>query len=602
MRENFLCRSALSVFIFLTLGLFAEAKSHVLPGALTLLYDEHSFTLEYSTPKPSPKNWIAIYAAGQGGPDGQKRTGDALAWDYAPDLEGSVTYDMRTLSPGQYKAYYLSKDGYKWIANPVEIVIPLLESRLSLADGKSLLTFEFETKAASKENWIGLYHVTGGGPMNRGNAQGSVSWAYAPGTDGTVEVPVSHIQPGKYNAYYLADDGYDLLSDPVEVFIPGKGPLKFIVDKFTTQNARPGAHFKATISGLLYNPPDANTEFSVVSKSQGADWIEVSRDGKLSGTPSRISEDAEVVIEATASDKSKAKITVKIPMVHTGSPMVSELTVMSFNLWFGGTKVNDYHAKQVRFLANSGVDVVGVQESGGGHAIRLAEALGWHHWQDRDVGIISRYPIVRRYPGVESGGAVRIALEDNSQVIVWNVHLGYDPYGPYDFCFDHLTRNRVMGDETKSGRERQIIDIVQRMKGQLQDAKDIPVILMGDFNAPSHLDWTKDSRSQHCDVGIFHWPTSRYPTQAGLVDSYRELYKDPVVKPGITWSPIYLHNRGGSPEPKDRIDFIYHKGLETLRSETVIVGNPKPEPHHQDNEWTSDHAAVRSVFKIPKRH
>ncbi|MCK2240192.1 MULTISPECIES: hypothetical protein [unclassified Crossiella] len=40
-----------------------------------------------------------------------------------------------------------------------------------------------------------------------------------------------------------------------------------------------------------------------------------------------------------------------------------QLKVMSVNLWYGGTKVNDYRAKQVRFLREQAVDVVAVQES-----------------------------------------------------------------------------------------------------------------------------------------------------------------------------------------------------------------------------------------------
>lgn len=89
-----------------------------------------------------------------------------------------------------------------------------------------------------------------------------------------------------------------------------------------------------------------------------------------------------------------------------------------------------------------------------------------------------------------------------------------------------------------------------------------------------------------------------YPTRAGLEDSYRAIHPDPAAQPGNTWSPVYLTNDGRH-EPMDRINFVYHKGLQVLQSETVVLGQPRPEPHHEDNEWTSDHAAVKSVFSFP---
>lgn len=75
-----------------------------------------------------------------------------------------------------------------------------------------------------------------------------------------------------------------------------------------------------------------------------------------------------------------------------------QLVVMSYNLWQGGANVNDYHEKQVRFILESGADVVGLQESvDGGHATHLADALGWDVWaSNQSASILSPYPIVER--------------------------------------------------------------------------------------------------------------------------------------------------------------------------------------------------------------
>lgn len=66
------------------------------------------------------------------------------------------------------------------------------------------------------------------------------------------------------------------------------------------------------------------------------------------------------------------------------------LRVMTWNLWYGGTKVRDHRAKQLKVIAETDVDVVGLQETYGGAAGKLAEALGWHHHSaGPNLGVIS---------------------------------------------------------------------------------------------------------------------------------------------------------------------------------------------------------------------
>jgi endonuclease/exonuclease/phosphatase family metal-dependent hydrolase len=363
-----------------------------------------------------------------------------------------------------------------------------------------------------------------------------------------------------------------------------------------------GESFKAVISGLLANAGDGKTTYSVVDRD-AADWVSISQDGTITGTPTDKSVSKFVVV-ATGSDGTNARLPITIPVADSQAPLVEELKVMTFNIWMGGKNVKDSHRKQVNFLAESNVDIVGLQESDEGDSSRLAHALGWHGWkgkESRDVSIISRYPIVEHFSGTSAAGAVRIAADGNdSQVIVWNAHLGYDPYGPYDFCFSRFDDDTVLEREKESGRTPQITEIVDRMRAHIDDYANIPVILTGDFNAPSHLDWTDKTADQHCGIGAFDWPSSVLPTDAGLVDSFREMHPDPLAEPGITWSPIYKDNEGRD-EPMDRIDFVYHRGMETLSSEVLVVGDPAAEPNHADNEWPSDHAAVMTTFKIPSK-
>lgn len=270
-----------------------------------------------------------------------------------------------------------------------------------------------------------------------------------------------------------------------------------------------------------------------------------------------------------------------------------ELRVLSWNLWLGGSKVDDHRTKQLKAIAETGADVVGLQETGGTAAEELAEALGWyHHRAGENLGVISRHPITARFgdPDVGFYGAagVRIAVGEGREVDVWTCHLDYTPYGPYESAFDGLPAADLIAHE--GVRLAQMRDALGRIAEVGDDA--VPVVLVGDFNCPSHLDWP----------GV-EWPVTMAAAEAGLLDSYREVHPDPVVDPGHTWSPIHpVHEDGsGRAEPQDRIDYVLHRGLTVLDSRTFVVGMPSPWPDVSGNCWPSDHAAVLTVFGVPRR-
>ncbi|MFC0056457.1 HAD-IA family hydrolase [Streptomyces actinomycinicus] len=274
-----------------------------------------------------------------------------------------------------------------------------------------------------------------------------------------------------------------------------------------------------------------------------------------------------------------------------GRMVAPVLTVMSWNLWLGGSKVDEHRAKQLKVILESGADVVGLQETGGTAAQELAEALGWHHHRaGENLGVLSRHPITARFgdPDVGFYGAagVRIEVAPGREVDVWTVHLHYTPYGPYESAFDGLPAAELIAHE--GVRLAQMRDALERIGRSARDG--VPVVLVGDFNCPSHLD--------RPDV---EWPVTRAAEEAGLRDSYREVHPDPAAAPGHTWSPIHpVHEDGsGRPEPQDRIDYVLHRGLTVRDARTLVTGEPRPWPDVADNDWPSDHAAVLTTFALP---
>ncbi|MFJ4849852.1 MULTISPECIES: HAD-IA family hydrolase [unclassified Streptomyces] len=366
----------------------------------------------------------------------------------------------------------------------------------------------------------------------------------------------------------------------------------FLVPAFTTRAARVGEPFRATVGGLLRGAP------VTCAKAAGPGWAEVSADGTVTGTPDAPGE-AEVTVTATDDTGRTASVTVRVPVAAAGEPLVRQLRVMTWNLWLGGTRVDDHRDKQLRVLLDADADVVGLQETRTHSAKELAEALGWDYHQAGDnLGVISRYPIVSRHglPATPFYGGLgaTVRLDADRDVTLWSAHLNYTPYGPYDALHDRLPVEALAEREAASGRLGEIRRILHDMAGDLDARDTTPVLLVGDFNVPSHLDWTAAAAPLHGGREV-PWPVTLEAEAAGLRDSYRDARPDPVRDPGTTWSPV-----NPEPEPQDRIDFVLYagRGLEVLDSTALVTGEPRPEPDVAGNAWPSDHAAVVTTFAL----
>jgi hypothetical protein len=177
-------------------------------------------------------------------------------------------------------------------------------------------------------------------------------------------------------------------------------------------------------------------------------------------------------------------------------------------------------------------------------------------------------------------------------VAVGNVHLPSDPYGPYAVR-DGAALDAVLELENTT-RLPAIVEPIRVFRGLA--ARRIPAFLTGDFNSPSHRDWTVAVTSTRPEVPYaIDWPVGRALANAGIVDSFRAVHPDPVLNPGFTWTP-------GGPEAAtdevfDRIDWVLGTGPMRAIASTV-VGEPGavdaritvPAP------YPSDHRAVLSVF------
>ena len=115
----------------------------------------------------------------------------------------------------------------------------------------------------------------------------------------------------------------------------------------------------------------------------------------------------------------------------------------------------------------------------------------------------------------------------------------------------------------------------------------IPSFLTGDFNAPSHLDYTAAAVGTRKEVKYaVDWPVSQAMADAGFRDSYREAHPDPVKDPGFTWwaarpKVAAWASNPTAKDPQDRIDFVYAAGPSKTRVQRDRRRGGGPRREHQ---------------------
>ena len=285
------------------------------------------------------------------------------------------------------------------------------------------------------------------------------------------------------------------------------------------------------------------------------------------------------------------------------------LVVVSLNTWHAGRGVEDGAAKIRKLLLEEGADLVALQETEGEVGCNLAASLGW--WCAQSSGsaaILSRHPIAEELhlPGEMEpraiGARVTFGEVGDRRLTIWSVHLHHEPYGPYDAVLAGLAPEAILAREHESGRVGQTAELLAAVAPDLDRAftDGVPVIVAGDWNSPSHLDWTPSTAALHGGLEI-PWPATLAMERARFRDTFREANPDPAAVPGNTWSQLFAVHEGSShlAEPQDRIDFVFAAGaLETLRVESVVRGDPRLYPDSWRNEWPSDHAAVVAELRL----
>ncbi len=168
------------------------------------------------------------------------------------------------------------------------------------------------------------------------------------------------------------------------------------------------------------------------------------------------------------------------------------------------------------------------------------------------------------------------------------------PYGP------NLVKIGKSADEVVALERRTRLAAIKPYLGPLKTLADsgVPVLMTGDFNSPSHLDWTEDAVAARDLPYPVEWPASKALADAGFRDSYREAHPDPAETPGLTWTAGQPPPRMRPQETHDRIDWVLAAGPAETISSGVVGEQGGPDVEVGVSPWGSDHRAVVSEFSV----
>lgn len=263
-----------------------------------------------------------------------------------------------------------------------------------------------------------------------------------------------------------------------------------------------------------------------------------------------------------------------------------EVTVLQWNIWQEGSSVKGGYESIVSEIARLRPDFVTLSEVRNYHGRDLIARLRadlqkagvtYYGFSSYDSGLLSRYPITDSltvYPERGDHGSIYgLRCEAHGKRwAVYTAHLDYLDCAYYNargydgsswrVCPIPRTEEEVLARNALSHREEALHALLPYI--QQDEAEGRVVILGGDFNEPSHRDWTAATRYLRDHHGlVVNWPCTTLLEREGFVDAYRALYPNAVTHPGftfpadnpavpekrLTWTPLA--------DERERIDYLF---------------------------------------------
>ncbi len=286
---------------------------------------------------------------------------------------------------------------------------------------------------------------------------------------------------------------------------------------------------------------------------------------------------------------------------------VKELTVMAWNIWRGGTFAHDrdWDGRQgiVDIINHSGTDVVLMQETNGSEAFIIENTQLKYALAMANCSIFSRYPILQMKDISEWKVGMAVIDVEGTPVQLASIWIDYRPSArTRNEAGEIRSVEEILKDEEEGGtRISDMQTLLSHLEKPIEYANEFPLIVGGDFNSASHLDWTTQNAflKEH-DGLVIPWQVSTMMTDAGFTDSYRELNPFLATDTEADIRKKYGYTIGI--ERQRRIDYIYYQGEGIKPIKSISLYGPRKEPIEYAGkvfpQYPSDHGMVLTTFEI----
>lgn len=281
-----------------------------------------------------------------------------------------------------------------------------------------------------------------------------------------------------------------------------------------------------------------------------------------------------------------------------------KFTVLQWNIWQEGTVVPGGYEAIVNEIVRLKPDFVTFSEVRNYHNTRFCDRIvaslkkkgeTYYSFYSDDTGLLSRNPISDStvvYPLNDDHGTVHRMLTDihGHKIAVYTAHLDYLSDAYYNVRgYDGSTWKEIPKPESvaevlavndASFRDDAIKRFIEAARKDVEDG--VLVVLGGDFNEPSHLDWIRETKDLYDHNGmIIPWTVPLLLDNAGFVDAYRTKYPDVLDYPGFTFptdNPLIEVNRltwAPKSDERDRIDYVFYYPDRRLKLKDAVIFGPK---------------------------
>lgn len=271
-----------------------------------------------------------------------------------------------------------------------------------------------------------------------------------------------------------------------------------------------------------------------------------------------------------------------------------DLRVLSLNIQLNGE--GGRLPGIIGIIRDSGADLIGLQECSADTANRIARELGYNVVQTGGGTPVLSPHHIEPPPSGRRGVIVR---HPSGEVLFMNLHLAHAPYQPFQLLRIPYADAPFLNTEAEAiaaalaTRGSDVDDAVTELSNR---GARLPTIAVGDFNQPSHLDWTEAAARIRRHPLRVRWPESTAFARAGFNDAYRTLFPDAIAKPGFTWTP-----KTAADDPNDhhdRIDFVYYRGSLTP-TRARIIGESAATSDIVVHPYPTDHRGLLIDFTLP---